>query len=185
MGLLALAGSVASQVLMLVGLTRFRNLPARTGARSLATAAWGLMLALTAVTGTMVLLQLVALGDRSIARELSRGMGSIGALLPGLFAQLLLFFALERLARHLERVDLAKKALMMVGWAGGLTIFTLIAQLARGDRDLVPLFTLAAIIALGFFVTLLVFVFLTLPPLERQMRAEPRHPFARPLDPPG
>lgn len=214
--LLTLAGTITSQVLMLIGLTRFRNLPGETGARSLATASWVVVLALTAVAGVMLLLQLVALGDRSFARDLARGMGPVGSVLPGFFAALFLFFALERLARHLERVDLAKKALMMVGWAGGLTFFTLIAHFARGDRDLVALLTLAAIIALGFFVTQLVFVFLTLPPLERHMRAEaqaglsrsplarpvelspamtpptpappaaePRHPFARPPDPPG
>lgn len=215
-GLLALAGTITSQVLMLIGLTRFRNLPGETGARSLATASWVMVLALTAVAGVMLLLQLAALGDRSFARDLARGMGAVGSVLPGFFAALFLFFALERLARYFERVDLAKKALMMVGWAGGLTLFTLVAHFARGDRALVALFTLAAIIALGFFVTQLVFVFLTLPPLERHMRAEaraglarsplarpvepspamtptppappatePRHPFARPLDPPG
>jgi hypothetical protein len=211
--LLTLAGTITSQVLMLIGLTRFRNLPGATSARSLATAAWLLVLVLTAVAGVMVLLQIVALGDRSMARDLARGLGPIGGLIPGFFAQLFLFFALERVARHVGRIDLAKRSLMLVGWAGGLTIFTLVAQLARGDRDLLAVVVLAGLIALGFFVTQLVFVFLTLPPLERQMRlglarsplarpveadpiptpppiapppsAQQRHPFARPLDPPG
>ncbi|HRE88414.1 MAG TPA: hypothetical protein PK095_04660 [Myxococcota bacterium] len=183
--LLTLAGTITSQVLMLVGLTRFQRLPGATSARSLATATWVLVLVLTAVAGLMVLLQLVALGDRSTAHDLARGMGALGGLLPGLFAQLFLFLALERLARHLGRDDLARRALMMVGWAGGLSLFTLVAQLARGDRDLLAVVVMSGLFALGFFVTLLVFVFLTLPPLERQMRAGlSRSPLARPSDAP-
>ncbi len=210
--LLMLAGSVTSQVFMLIGLTRFRRVPSGTGAQTLATACWALVLTLTAVAGVMALLQLAALGDRGLARDLSRSMGAIGTLLSGLFAQILLFFSLERVARALDRDDLARRSLMLVGFASGGVFFTLVASLSGGDRDLIALLILSGFLAVGALVTVIVFVFLTLPPLERQMRAgvarspfarpddhapspapepspapvEPaRSPFARPLDPPG
>ena len=72
-----------------------------------------------ALAGAIVLLRLLALGDRRLARDLSRGMTAFVPLVPGVLAHALL----------------------------------------------------TAIIALGLFVTLLVFIFITLRPRESEVHA--------------